>query len=365
MGDLIKTTAELRAACEKARVCGSLSLDTEFVWMRTYRPQLGIVQMGAEDDCWALDCLTGMDVSDLKDLIEDPSIVKILHDARQDLTHLWHYTGAKPQNVFDTQLAAAFAGFPRGIGLQKLLFEACDVGLPKTETRTDWLQRPLSEAQVKYALDDVRYLSDLRRELLRRTDELGTRKWLEEDLLAYNDGLQYEDYDPDRLWTRIKLHRIRLDGLGRAVLRAVVAKREELARKWNLPRNWLGDDESLVEMSAAGRVQKIRHRLKGGQGDTLRALYEETIARARQTPESDWPEDPHRHYISEVVEAADAALDWLGERAESLHVDAGVIANRATVTAYVDDVGDDANPLASGWRYETVGREMAEKFGVD
>lgn len=365
MSDILKTTAELQAACDKIRSEGVLSLDTEFVWMRTYRPQLGLVQVGCRTGCWALDTMCGMDVSALGALIADAGVVKILHDARQDLTHLRHYTGVTPANVFDTQLAAAFADFPGSIGLQRLLQEAVGVGLPKTETRTDWTQRPLSEAQVKYALDDVRYLPELRDELLRRMDALGTRAWFEEESLRHDDAALYDDYDPEEVWKRVKLRRVRLDGRGRAVLRAVAALREELAQKWNLPRNWLGDDDSLAEMAATGRVGRLVHRLRGGQGDTARALYAEAVGKAAQLPEDEWPEDPKRYYIEEVRDAADAALDWLAERAAALHVDAGVIANRATVMAFVDDVNDGANPLANGWRYETVGRELAERFGVD
>jgi len=363
MGDLIKTTAELEAACETFRTDGVLALDTEFVWRSTYRPQLGIVQAGGRSLCRALDCLTGMNPAPLRELLEDASIVKILHDARQDLVLLRYWTGVLPRRIFDTQLAAAFAGFPKGIGLQKLLFDVCDVGLPKTETCTDWMQRPLSDAQVRYALDDVRYLPSLRDVLLVRLDELGTRAWFEEDSLRYDDG--YAEAESDELWKRIRLGRVRLDGRGRAVLRAVAVRREELAQKMNLPRNWLGDDDALAEMASTGRVGRMNHRLKGGQADTVRALYAETIEAAKAIPEEDWPEDPRRHYIREVLDAADAALDWLREKAETLHVDAAVIANRATVTAFVDDVGDETNPLASGWRYETVGAEMADKFGVD
>ena len=366
MMNVIRITAELEAACARARETGVLSLDTEFVWMRTYRPQLGIVQIGSDaENCHALDCMTGMKTDALKELIEDESIVKILHDARQDLTHLHHYTGAVPRNVFDTQLAAAFAGFPAGIGLQKLLMEAVDVGLPKTETRTDWTQRPLSEAQVKYALDDVRYLPALREELLKRADALGTRAWLEEELTKYDDASLCDDYDPNEVWKRVKTRRVRLDGRGFAVLRAVASLREEMAKKWNLPRNWLGDDESLVEMAERGAVGHLRHRLHGGQGDTIRALYAKSITSALALPEDEWPEDPKRHYISEVLDAADDALDWLDEKAAEIHVDPGVIANRATVTAFVDDVNDETNPLAIGWRCEVIGREMAEKFGVE
>ncbi len=364
MGDLVRTTAELAAACAQAKTEGILCVDTEFVWRRTYRPQLGIVQIGTTQACCALDCTSGMDVSVLGETLAEGSIVKILHDARQDLTHLHHYTGRTPVNVFDTQLAAAFAGFPGGIGLQKLLLEAIDVGLPKTETCTDWLQRPLSPAQIEYALDDVRYLPALRDELLRRCDALGTRAWLEEDLLKYDDPALYQDYDPEEVWKRVKTGRVRLEGVGFAILKAVAALREELAQSWNLPRNWLGDDPSLVAMAANGRVGHLVHRLKGGPANVARAKYEKAIEAARRTPEEEWPENPRRHYIREVVEAADEAISWLRARAEALHVDPGVIASRATVTAFVDDVEDETNPLANGWRAEVVGREMASRFGV-
>lgn len=362
---LITTTDELSSACETARKEGCISLDTEFVWRQTYLPQLGIVQIGTADDCWAVDCAKGFDQSCLGSVIEDDAVVKILHDARQDLVLLRRFTGASPRSVFDTQLAAAFAGFRSGIGLQSLLLQAIDVGLAKTETCTDWTQRPLSEAQVRYALDDVRYLAALRDELLRSAASLGTLAWLEEEMAHYNDAALYAETSPNEAWRKIKLRRARLDGRGFAVLRAVAALREELAREWNKPRLWLGADESLIDMAERGRVGKLVHRLGGGRGDQLRALYSQSIEAALDLPEEEWPEDPHVHYIDEVLNAAGDAMRWLAERAEALHVDAGVIANKATVTAFVDNVADETNPLAGGWRWEAVGREMAEKFGVD
>ena len=363
---IIRTTAELEAACAVARERGVLAIDTEFVWMRTYAPQLGIVQIGADEDhCWAVDCMTALDNSALKALVEDASVVKILHAAKEDLQLVHRYTGALPRNVFDTQIAAAFADFPAGIGLQKLLQDALEVGLAKTETRTDWTQRPLSDAQVRYALDDVRYLPELRLELLRRADAFGTRAWLEEEFVSLEDRGLYVPRAPEEMWTRIKTRRARLDGRGFAILRAVAAVREETARKWNLPRNWLGDDGSLVAMAERGEVGRLQHRLHGGQGDTVKVLYAAAIRSAAELPEEECPSNPNPRYISEVLDAADAALDWLDGRSAELHVAPQAIANRATVTAFVDDVTDESNPLASGWRYEAVGRDMAEKFGVD
>ena len=337
MGDLITTTAELSSACDAARAGGYLSLDTEFVSRQTYYPNLGIVQLATIDGCCAVDCMKGLDRSCLGAALSDKDIVKILHDARQDLTLLRRFTGANPLSVFDTQLAAAFAGFRSGIGLQQLLFEAMDIGLPKTETCSDWTSRPLSDAQIRYALDDVRHLAALRDELLRRAGSFGTRPWLEEEMACYNEASLYEECPPEEMWRRVKLRHARLDRRGFAVLRSVAAVRESLAREWNLPR----------------------------RARQLRLHYDEAIAAALGTEEEQWPEDPRVHYIPEVLDAADDAVEWLSERATALHVDPGAIANRATVTAFVDNVDDESNPLSHGWRWDAVGRDMAERFGVD
>jgi len=333
--------------------------------MRTYRPQLGIVQFGCRADCWAVDAISPVDPLPLADLVSDASVVKILHDARQDLTHIRNYANVCPRSVFDTQLAAAFVGFPSGIGLQRLLEETLGVCLPKTETLTDWTRRPLSEAQLEYALDDVRYLPDLRDALLARADDLGTRSWMEEEMLRYDEASLYDELDPEEAWKRMKLGRRRPDGRGRAILRAVAAVREDMAKRWNVPRSWLGDDGSLVEMAWSARVGRLVHRLRHGQLESVRAAYEAAIRQATELPETAWPEDPKPYYIEDVRNAADKAVAWLDERAADLHVAPSVIANRATVTAFVDNVEDETNPLAAGWRHDVVGREMAELFGVD
>lgn len=367
---MIRTSGELRDVCARLRADGLASLDTEFVWRRTNRPQLALVQLGAADGTsWVEDCLLALDPAPLAELLEDTSTVKVLHDAHQDLDHLFHYVGARPRNVFDTQLAAAFAGLPAGLSLQKLLQETVDVGLAKTETTTDWMQRPLTDAQVAYALDDVRYLGEARAELLRRADALGTRAWLEEEMARYDEPSLYGDPDPDELWKRVKCGRVRLERRGFAILRALAACRETLAREWNLPKTWLADDGSLAEMAEAGvddaaRI-RFRHRLHSrGQRDTLAHAFAAAVRAAAALPESEWPENPRPRYLKEVIDAAEEALKFLRARAEALHVDPAVVASRAVLTAYVDNPDDLSSPLARGWRHENFGREIAERFNV-
>ena len=370
---LIRNTPDLKEACEALVSGGVAALDTEFVWRATYRPHLAIVQMaGADGVCRALDCQLGTDTAPFAAVVSDPSVVKILHDARQDMELIHHYTSAAPVNVFDTQLAAGFCGYSSNIGLQKLLYEVLDVGLAKTETCTDWSQRPLTDAQVRYALDDVRYLVALRAALLQKCDAYGTRAWLEEDLLKYEAPEAYGEMNPDDAWMRVKGNARRLPRRGLAGLRALAAVRERRAREWNLPRAWLGEDSSLIDL--AWRLQhgetsfpnvRFRHRLKNNaQRDHLAADYAAALAVAAELPEDDWPFPVQPDYPAEVLDAADKAHEFLLTRGAELHVDPAVFANRAQLLAFVDDPEVPDNPLAEGWRFEVVGRTVIERFYV-
>lgn len=376
MNGFIRNTPELETACREIDGV-SVALDTEFVWKRTYRPKLGIVQLAGRDGkCNAIDCLFCTNPSALGKIIADGSVMKILHDARQDLEHLWHYTGAKPENVFDTQLAAAFAGFPAGIGLQKLLVESIGVNLPKTETLTDWTQRPLTDAQLEYALDDVKYLHGLRDDLISRMKNFGTFDWFRAESAKYDSPTLYDDPEPGLSWLKVKTGKTRLDGIGFAVLRAIAAQREIHARKWDLPKLWLGDDTSLaiiaIDAAKKGHGAKIssaevkfNHRLRQSfKRDVLAAEYAKAANEALMLPESEWPANPHLQYDDEVLEATDQAMTWLKTRAQEIHIDATIVANRATLTAFIDNADDDSNPLASGWRYEVAGRHIEENFAL-
>ena len=365
---MIRNTKELGEVAARLKAEGLVSLDTEFIWRNTYRPLLCVVQLGARDGTsWVVDCLTGLNTDPLADLLADPSVVKVLHAAQQDLEHLSHWTGASPVNIFDTQIAAAFAGFPSMMSLQKLLFEAIDVGLAKTETVTDWSQRPLTAAQEAYALDDVRYLGRLREDLLKRVESFGTRAWLEEDLAVSDDPSAFAPVDPEEVWKRIKCGRAPMDGRAFSVLRALAAERERLAREWNLPRAWLSDDASLVELARHQPATHpfFRHRLRNrGQQELLAAAFLKAIKAGLEVPDEALPDNPHPNYLSEVQSAANEAMTFLREKAEAAHVDPAAVANRATVTAWVDNPDDMSNPLASGWRYDFIGRLIAEKFVV-
>jgi ribonuclease D len=144
---------------EKARSKDAVALDTEFVWNRTYYPRLGLIQLALSDEeCYLIDPLVIDNLDPFGELLADRRTIKILHDAPQDLAILYKATGYVPKNIFDTRLAAGFACLPASLSLGNLIEELLDIKLEKTATLTNWLKRPLDQEQIRYALDDVRYL---------------------------------------------------------------------------------------------------------------------------------------------------------------------------------------------------------------
>src|SRR3954469_4863071 len=158
-----------------------VGLDTEFVRERTWWPQLALVQLALDDRVLLVDPLVPGMCEALAPLLADSAVLKVMHSASEDLVALKHACGVVPAPLFDTQIAAALAGIGAGVGYQRLVQDTLGVALPKGETRSDWLRRPLSPSQLEYAADDVRHLFALHDALDGRLSALDRRAWLDED----------------------------------------------------------------------------------------------------------------------------------------------------------------------------------------
>ena len=364
---IIESDAALVPVVARLRADGLAVLDTEFVWTRTYFPRLGIVQLAAADGtAWVADAAAAGPA--LAGLLADPDTLKILHDARQDLTLLAAVTGAAPRRVFDTRLAAGFAGLGTTLSLKQLLHDLLDVDLPKTETRTDWCRRPLTAAQLDYALDDVRHLGRLRQTLLARVAERGATGWLEEELRLYDDSRLYAPTDPDTAWQRVK-GGSRLAARDQPLLRALAALRERRAMAWDLPRNWVVDDESLIEIAArrpaSPEAVRPRHRLHREQIETLcREICEAVRTSARHpSPGADGPSG--RRPDGGLKTRVDAALAFLRQRGAELRIDPALLGSRAEVAALVAQGAGPAHPLGRGWRFDVAGRDLTARLAAE
>lgn len=240
----IKSNEELEELCAHIAKEPYLALDTEFVWTKTYFPNLGIIQIASEKEAFIVDYVTITDFSSLKKILEDPSVIKIFHDAYQDVSIVNMCTGARSVSIFDTQVAAAMTGLGGALSLEKLLIKMEGITLPKTETRTDWIRRPLKEAQIEYALDDVRYLVSTTKKLLAIAEEKGTSEWILEEMK------KYDLVDPFPLNETIEKQFLknagRVNVKFRAKLYALVTFVEKLARDSNVPRDYIVRKDKLT-----------------------------------------------------------------------------------------------------------------------
>ena len=368
---MIDTTACLAAALADAASAGAVALDTEFVWERTYTPRLGLIQLAwAGDAAHLVDPVADVDLAPLGVLLGDAKTELVLHDAVQDLVILRRATGVAPRSVFDTRLAAGFAGLPATLSLADLLREVAGVDLPKTQTRTDWLRRPLRPAQLAYALDDVRHLSQVREVLSERVAARGRADWLAEDLASLDDPALYEDPDPRAQYLRIKgVHR--LAARERAVLRELTAWREEEARRVDRPRRRVCPDGALLHLSRKpARSQQELARVKGLGPRLVDRCGEAMLAAIRvglELPDADCPQPPPEPDDPTAFrDAVDRGVALVAERAAAAEMDAPLVATRAEVSALARAVAAD-DPLEGirpvrGWRRELAGKDMIGLF---
>ena len=355
----------LAAVCDGVRQRDAVALDTEFVWERTYYPGLGLVQIGlGGDDIHLVDtvALEGQ-LGPLGDVLADPSVVKVLHDAAQDLQILARATGARPVNAFDTQRAAGFVGLTATASLQDLVEWGAGVRLEKGETRSDWLRRPLSESQAEYAADDVRYLLDVYHKLRDHAQARGRLDWVQDEMARYDDPALYADADPADAVDRVKVRGVgRLSGQGRAVLRAVAAWRETEAQALDRTRRMVLPDETLGAVAnrpprTDGDLAKLkltdRQRARYGEGllaavaDGLDAPPEKAERRGRPGPED------QRRAARLLV-----AQGFLAGRCESEGVDAPMVASKSVLSDIVEAGPDAVADAFPGWRYAFVGRDL-------
>ncbi len=277
LNTLIQNEDELAILVARAKQTDAVALDTEFVWERTYYPQLGLIQVALSDeDCYLVDPLAIKNLQVLGQLLSVRRVIKILHDAPQDLAILQRATGATPQNIFDTRLAAGFCSLPATLSLGNLVKELLDIDLAKDETRTNWCQRPLTDEQVRYALDDVRYLRAVRILLLNRIIGPKIKSWLQEELIPLNNPATYSGPAADERYLKIRGSNT-LDRPGLAILKNLSTWRDGMARKIDRPRGHVIKDALLVELAKQKPTTLEDQKLRCGLSDNAIAKYGKII----------------------------------------------------------------------------------------
>ena len=203
MFEYIDNSEKLHDLITRLQTAEWIALDTEFIREKTYYPRLCLIQIASKDLLACIDPLALPDLQPFLDWLNDPKRLKVLHAAWQDLEIFHHLgRGQVPSPIFDTQIAAAVLGLGDQLGYARLVEESLGVVLDKSQSRTDWARRPLTTAQLDYAIDDVRYLRDVYVKMRHQLEKLGRLKWLDKPFQKLADPTTYA-VDPRHSWERV------------------------------------------------------------------------------------------------------------------------------------------------------------------
>lgn len=363
----VDTPGALADACERWRHVEVLGVDTEFVRERTFYPGLGLIQVSDGDATALVDPVALDDLGPLERLFADEGIVKVLHSCSEDMEVFYHRFGALPRPIFDTQVAAALLGLGYSLGYSALVDALFGVEIPKHQTRTNWLRRPLTADQKRYAALDVAHLLpcfDVLCEGLRRT---GRDPWAAEEFAQLLDVGRF-DVDPRTVYHGIRRTR-GLDRRQLAVLRELAAWREEEARRRDLPRNFVLREAVLPDLARRPpRTPKELAAVDGLRPEDVRRYGRavlEAIGRARDLPDDELPERPPRPVdLTPYTKEVEAMRRAVAATADELGLPPELLATRRTVEKTARRVlKGKERPLPRelrGWRRAVVGERLLE-----
>ena len=365
--DLITNTRDLAEACERLGRHPFVTVDTEFLRETTYYPLLCVVQMASAEESVVIDTLAeGLDLKPFYQLMADERVLKIFHAARQDIEIVWHQANLIPHPIFDTQVAAVVLGYGDSISYDQLVHRITGDTLDKSHRFTDWSRRPLSPAQIKYAISDVTHLRDVFAALSQDLARRGRSDWVGEEMEVLTSPDTYRA-DPETAWERLRTRVRKPKEL--AVLMEVAAWREREAQTRDVPRGRVLKDEVLGEiaMQAPTTVERLAglrslprgfERSKWGQ-DILQAVARGLERDPKTIPRIDRQRGGGGNGAA-TVELLKVLLRMTSER----HAVA------AKVIATIDELeriaADDAAdvPALHGWRRELFGEKaLALKQG--
>ncbi len=362
----ITTTDELTAACERFAKHRFITVDTEFLRESTYYPILCVAQVASADEAVVIDTLaTGLDLKPFYDLMANDEVLKVFHAARQDIEIVWHEAGIIPHPIFDTQVAAMVLGYGDSIAYDQLVQRITGDVLDKSNRFTDWTRRPLTEAQLTYAVSDVTHLRDVFLTLDAELAKRGRSEWVSEEMEILTSPETYRA-EPEHAWERLRSRVRKPKEL--AILMEIAAWREQEAQSRDVPRGRVLKDDVVGDIAVQApttleRLAGLRSLPKGFErskwGDAILEAVARGLARDHKLlPRIDRPKAAINGQAT--VELLKVLLRMTAER----H---GVAAKVIATVEDLDSIAGDDNadvPALHGWRRELFGdKALALKHG--
>ena len=359
MTKLITTSAELDRLCRDIEQSSWVALDTEFERVRTFFPRLCLIQIATQDQVACIDPLAKMDLVGLVQVLSSTGPMKILHAARQDIEVLHHGLGILPKPLFDTQIAAALCGHGEQVSYAQLVKSLCGVSLSKQYTRAEWSRRPLSEGEIRYAIDDVRYLGELYRQLHQELGQRGRLDWAEEDFQELASGRSIESGATIAV-RKVQAASRRFDRTGQSVAHVLARWREETARRDDRPREWVLPLEAILQI-AQERPASHHHicLLSGLSEGSARRWSQEILAavqRGQREADNYVPLPPPRRPDAQEKALGNRLWQCLQVLCEQGDLPTASVARRDDIRQLA--IGDRNLPLLRGWRERFAGAEL-------
>ena len=363
--DIVETDEQLARLITDLRADGIFAYDSEFIGELTYHPQLCLLQVASRNRVALIDPLAELNLTPFWELLADPSVEKIVHAGEQDIEPVVRHLNQPAANAFDTQIAAGFIGLPYPMSLSKLIAELTGARLGKGLTFSHWDQRPLSAVQLRYAADDVRFLTAAAAELTRRLDALGHTEWAREECQSVCAPDLYR-FDPQTQFLRVR-GATSLQPRQMAVLRELTILRDAASRQHNVPPRSMLKDEVLIDLSrnpakSVEGLAKVRGLPRPVEHEYGRQIVDAT-ARALTLPAVDLPSS--RDYEPSPAEKfrADAIVATTQALCAGLSIDPSLVANRQDINEFFRYVTAPSNSelpkLLCGWRKKAVGDVLA------
>jgi ribonuclease D len=356
----INTADQLKALCEDIRKASWIALDTEFLREKTYYPKFCLLQIATPDWVACVDPIVLPDLDGLFEAIYDPNIVKVFHSCHQDLEIFYQLTGKVPGPLFDTQVAAPLLGYQDNPGYAMLVSSLLNVNLNKAHTRADWSKRPLSQAEIQYAADDVIYLCKIYLMMQHNLEELGRADWLKQDFKELENPNNYRVL-PEQAWLKIR-GKNKLSTKQLSIVQALAAWREAAAQEENRPKTWLLRDEVLFDMAKLQpesvtdlvNIRSINERTVNRYG---RKLCELISAAKNSEPQPLKQKDRAIKKNQQHEAILDILTALVRIRAEENSLNPTILATRKDLEVLLFNEEEDC-PLLHGWRYSMAGKEL-------
>jgi ribonuclease D len=352
---LLETPAQLARAAKAWRRKAVLGLDTEFVRERTYRADLGLVQVSDGQTAWLIDPVANTDLAPLKRLLSDSGVLKVFHSASEDLEVLMHSVGELPVPMVDTQIACAMLGEPLQMAYHNAAKRLLDVDIDKDQTRSNWCRRPLHANQLRYAAMDVVLLPAMLGMLKSRLEQAGRWDWLVEDV-ARMQKRSLQTVEPALAYRRVSGIG-RLDQASLRILQALAAWREERASHRNLARNFVIRDKALFDIaSAAPRTAEDLQAIDGIHPKVMERNREQWLSLIGEALDSDQAVETVSPLSNAQRKRLDRMRRLVRERADELQLDPALLASRKELEKLIRAV-DEQGELPErfgGWRQGVI-----------